>query len=152
MSLEYKVAPRQKTPWNPSKKALKRVGHSLPIPCVCPFCRSKVKIASHQEVYGKDYGEWPWVYRCEKCDAQVGMHPFTNLPLGTLADKELRNARARCKAPFEALWRNQQLSRSDAYSKLAKHLKIPVSACHFGWFDAMQCEEARKWAVALLTR
>lgn len=152
MKSETTVVPHQKTPWNPSRKALKRVGPSLPIPRSCPFCQSKVKISTHKEVYGKDYGDWPWVYRCEHCDAQVGMHPFTNLPLGTLADKELRNARKRCKAPFESLWRNQQMSRSEAYSALAEHLKISVSACHFGWFDAEQCEEARKWAASMIKR
>lgn len=141
-----------KTPWNPSRKAIKRVLNPLPAPKQCPFCHRNIKIATHKEVYGKDYSDWPWVYRCEACDAQVGMHPFTHLPLGTLADKKLRDARKRCKAPFEAIWKNQKMSRTAAYVSLAKHLTIPVEECHFGWFDAKQCEQARDWANSVLSK
>jgi hypothetical protein len=74
------------------------------------------------------------------------MHPFTNIPLGTLADGPTRQARKRCKEPFESLHRSGRMTRSEAYSKLAKKLGIPVEQCHFGWFDAAQCKRAAEAA------
>ena len=127
-----------------SKKAERRVKDRLPIPTACPHCRSAVALANNREVYGRSYGEWPWIYLCQgpDCRAYVGTHPDTNLPLGTLATEAIRAARKTAKAQFNALWQNGQMSRTDAYAWLAGALGIPVSACHFGWFDEAQCERA----------
>jgi hypothetical protein len=131
-----------KTPWEPSRKAIARVKNPLPAPSVCPCCGGGVGIRSHEEVYGRAYDDWPWLYACIDCDARVGMHPFTDIPLGTLADEVLREARKRCKAPFEAIYRDGRLGRSQAYQALAKRLGIPVEECHFGWFDIEMCQRA----------
>lgn len=125
-----------------------RVENPLPPPIFCHHCGSRVEIKHHEEVYGKVCSEWPWVYRCAdempgvECDAMVGMHPFTNIPLGTLATKPLREARQRAKALFEPLWINEHdriQSRARAYGWLAEQLGIPQEECHFGWFDLAQC-------------
>ncbi|MFZ6744426.1 zinc-finger-containing protein [Undibacterium sp. JH2W] len=117
----------------------------------CPHCQSKViKIAHHDEIYGKAFGEWPWDYLCTGCRAYVGMHPFTNIPLGTLADTSLRKARSECKQPFEVLYQSKKMTRDQAYAELAQHLGIPVSECHFGWFGIATCERARDWAIQQL--
>lgn len=141
----------QKTPWNPSKTATARVKNPLPAPCECHLCKGSVKIAHHDEIYGSAYGDWPWAYLCQNCGAYVGMHPFTNIPLGTLADAPLRKARKECKQPFELVWRERKLmSRTDAYKALAHALGIPVEECHFGWFDVARCHQARDWSVGVL--
>lgn len=139
-----------KSPWLPSRKATARVPDPMPAPTVHETCGGPVGIAHHSEVYGREYHDWPWLYRCTNCDAQVGMHPFTNIPLGTLADKALRNERKACKQPFEMLWQHGRMGRAEAYAALAAHLGIDVSACHFGLFDAAQCQAAKDWAVAKL--
>lgn len=132
-----------KTPTNPSRTAIARVDHPLPVPTCCPYCQAEVVIKGHAEIYnGRSYGDWPWVYGCSECDARVGMHPFTNLPLGTLADEALRKARERHKKPFEAIWRDKYLSRKAAYGWLAEQLGIPTTECHFGLFDVQRCELA----------
>lgn len=138
-----------KSPWHPSRKAMARVPDPMDAP-VLHGCGSPVEIAHHNQVYGKAYGEWPWVYRCAGCDAYVGMHPFTNIPLGTLADKRLREARKSCKQPFEKLWREGMMSRDQAYLALAQHLGIEPKACHFGLFDITTCIQARAWATMKL--
>lgn len=132
-----------KTPANPSRKAMVRVKNPLPVPTKCHFCNSSVRVATHQEVYGRNYGDWPYMYLCGNCGACVGMHPFTNIPLGTLADRATREARKNCKKPFEAIWRSGQMSRTEAYEWLAGEMNIPVNECHFGWFDIHQCEMAK---------
>lgn len=139
-----------KTPANPSRKATARVKNPLPAPDKCRLCHSAVRVATHQEVYGRDYSDWPYVYLCDNCGAYVGMHPFTNIPLGTLADRPTRDARKNCKKPFEAIWRNGNMSRTDAYIWLAGELNIPVSECHFGWFDIAQCEAAKKACLNIM--
>jgi hypothetical protein len=131
-----------KSPSNPSRKATDRVKNPLPVPTSCHLCGGVVRIGTHEEVYGTDYSEWPYVYICESCKSYVGLHPFTNIPLGTLADKNTRNARKNCKKPFEQLWRNGKMSRAEAYQWLADKMGIPVNECHFGWFDIKQFQEA----------
>ena len=140
-----------KTPWNPSRSATKRVKSPLPAPEQCNFCgRMSVVIKNNAYIYGRSYGDWPWVYICagesECCGAYVGMHPFTNIPLGTLADAKTRTARKKCKAPFEALHQTGKISRGEAYEKLAEKLGIKKEQCHFGWFDADMCEKAAQAA------
>lgn len=132
-----------KTPWNPSCRATARVRNPMQAPEQCRFCSGDVRIAKHEEIYGKNYSEWPWVYLCENCGAYVGMHPFTSIPLGTLADKQTRDARKNCKPAFESLWRTGEMSRTAAYQWLADQLGIPVGECHFGWFDIDTCERAK---------
>lgn len=142
-----KIPTPEFTPWNPSRKDIKRVLNPLPIPSACPYCQGEVQIQHHKDIYGRVYNDWPWVYSCPDCQATVGMHPFTNIPLGTIANRQLRGARTRCKPPFEKLWRGGPLTRTEAYQALAKHLGIPFDQCHFGWFDRETCERAYQWAI-----
>lgn len=139
-----------KTPWNPSLRATARVKDPLPAPTICPHCGGEVRIAGHAEIYGRAYGEWPWAYLCIGCRAYVGMHPFTSIPLGTLAGEDLRRARAQCKRPFETLWQSGKLTRDAAYQQLAAHMGLTAAECHFGLFNIDQCRRARDWAVAAL--
>ncbi len=134
-------APGPVTPWNPSRRALARVKNPIPVPDKCPHCGSPVFIDSNAIIYGKEYGEWPWALMCTGCDSYVGLHPFTGIPLGTLATKPIREARKRAKAVFNPLWQEDGLSRDEAYAWLATVMGIEdVEKCHIGWFDVKQCE------------
>ncbi|WP_446333007.1 zinc-finger-containing protein [Burkholderia pseudomallei] len=91
-------------------------------------------------IYGRDYGEWPWAFLCRGCGSYVGMHPFTDIPLGTLADAATREARKRAKAAFNPLWQSGSMTRTEAYTWLAARLGVAVAACHIGWFDVAMCQ------------
>ncbi|MDC9582768.1 zinc-finger-containing protein [Xenorhabdus sp. PR6a] len=132
-----------KTPWNPSRKATQRVKDVIAVPESCCHCCSKVSIANNSRIYGKEYGKWPWVYLCEGCGAYVGMHPFTSIPLGTLATKEIREARKKSKPYFIRLQNNGKISRAEAYKWLAEQLSIEPRYCHFAMFDIVMCEKAK---------
>lgn len=135
---------RGKTPFNPSRKATARVRNVLPIPVACNLCSGPVEVITHIELYGQLYGEWPFAYRCQDCGAYVGMHPFTNIPLGTLADAEIREARKKCKPAFDKLWKHRHdFDRLSAYEWLAHEMGMPTEQCHFGWFTAEQCYKAK---------
>mgnify|MGYP003953858373 FL=1 len=132
------------TPWDPSRRATERVKNPLPVPTECPHCEGHdIEICKNSRVYrGREYGEWPWVVMCNDCYAYVGLHPFTGIPLGTLADRRTRDARKTVKKRFIAWQEDRHLSRTDAYRLLAQKMRIPYNECHFGWFDYDRCDLA----------
>jgi hypothetical protein len=140
-----------KSPWNPSRKATARVPlPHMPAPTTCRYCCALVEIRHHDEIYGRTYGEWPWMYVCTECEARCGMHPFTAIPLGTIADAELRELRTACKPVFEAIWRYGRMSRDDAYAWLASQLGVAPELCHWGLFERHTCLHARDISRALM--
>lgn len=125
-----------------SRKALRRVKEYMTPPNQCRYCGGPVRLINHSEIYGREYSEWPYLYDCRTCDAYVGLHPQTDLPLGTMADAELRSARKTNKAKFISLMKNRGWDRDKAYSWLALEMGICKGACHWGWFDSDQCVRA----------
>ena len=137
-------------PWNPSRNAMDRVKDPLPAPAKCDSCGGSVRIAHHREIYGgRSFGDWPWMYVCD-CGARVGMHPGTNIPLGTMADEATRHSRKVAKPIFEKVWKDGYMSRTDAYRWLAEQMGIPTSKCHFGMFSSSRCHQARKICTSYL--
>lgn len=137
------------SPWNPSRKATARVKNPLPIPDACPNCSGPIEIVNNSVIYGgKAYGEWPWALHCKSdvCDSFVGLHPFTGIPLGTLANKLTRAARKTAKALFNPLWENGgPMTRDEAYAWLAQAMGIADGEkCHIGWMDYRQCQRATR--------
>ena len=136
-----------RTPWTPSKIAIQRVKHPIPIPTECRHCGGKVEPVHHTEIYPVAFGEWPWSYLCRNCGACVGMHPYTNLPLGTLANKQQREARNSVKKLFNAIWidaPDRRAARTQAYVWLASKMGLTEATCHFGLFDEAHCKAAKK--------
>lgn len=115
----------------------------LPLPTTCRLCGAECKVVNNSTIYGKPYGEWPWAVLCTGCGAYVGLHPFTAIPLGTVALAPLREARKAAKRAFNPLWRNgAAMTRTEAYAWLAGELGLPVNECHIGWFEIDQCNAA----------
>ena len=108
----------------------------FPIPKSCPYCGNKVSLRSNAAIYGRKYGNGK-CYKCRGCDAYVGVHTGTVIPLGRLADKELRELKITCHKLFDPSWKgpDKQIKRGEAYEVLAALLGIPAIECHFGWFD-----------------
>lgn|GEM_PF-343939 len=135
-------------PWYPlpyiSRRALKRVKDPLPAPETCRYCGPEfpVSLVNNEEIYGREYGDWPYAYLCANCDSYVGLHPGTDLPVGTLANRALREARKTNKAVFHSMMKRLGMSRTSAYETLAHELGIPPAECHWGWFDLERCDKA----------
>lgn len=129
------------TPLNPSRSATARVTNPLPTPTTCRFCGGAVHLVQNDAIYGRRFGEWPWAYLCTSCRAYVGLHPFTAIPLGTLATAAIRKARSEAKDAFNPLWLSGHMTRREAYAWLAGALGIAnIDECHIGWFDVEQCQ------------
>lgn len=137
-----------KDDWYPlpyiSRRALRRVKHPLPVPETCHYCGPEhpVLLVNNEEIYGREYGDWPYAYLCPSCESYVGLHPDTDIPLGTLANKQLREARKTNKSIFQSMMLHFGLSRTSAYETLAHELGIPTEECHWAWFDLNRCEKA----------
>lgn len=127
-----------------SRRKLKLVKDRLHAPLICHCCNQYgVKLVNNSEVYnGRSFGKWPYVYLCPHCRAYVGLHPDTDLPLGTMADSFTRDARKHAKAPFSTLVRVRfNRDRDKAYTWLADSLNIPRRECHFAMMDEERAME-----------
>lgn len=140
---EDRIIPPEPLP-HVSRKALRRVKDPMPIPTACRYCgpNTPVFLVSNSEIYGREYGEWPYAYKCESCDSYIGVHPHTDIPLGTLADADLRKARKENKPFFLDVQKKRRWTRKQAYAWLAGKMAKPISECHWGWFEVYECERA----------
>lgn len=119
-------------------------------PPTCPYCGSIARLGDSATVYrGRSYGP-AWICpNYPACDSYVGCHPKTTIPLGRLANKELRQAKMAAHAAFDRLWggrgnkgkprRHGQMKRSDAYRWLSQAMGMQESSCHIGELDVDQC-------------
>ena len=137
-----KIVPQEPLPYV-SRRALKRVKNPLPPPTECPCCKGPVRLVNNSEIYnGREFGEWPYMYFCKLCDAYVGLHPDTDIPLGTMATKVGREARKSSKTVFHKLMDFTGKNRNEMYGWLAEKMGIARGECHFGWFDEQSCARA----------
>ena len=106
----------------------------------CPYCNAGAEYVDSAEIYGKSYG---MIYLCRPCDAYVGVHKGTDIPLGRLADKELRHWKRVAHASFDPIWQLGRFrgKRSAAYSWLAEQMGLPEEEAHIGMFDIAQCKK-----------
>ena len=129
------------TPDNPSAHAIRRVPHPTPVPERCTYCTGRVVVANNSTIYGRPFGNYPWVLKCIDCDSYVGLHPDTNIPLGTMANKETREARKEAKKIFYTFLHDEKMSRTAGYKWLADQMGLTDAECHFGLFTVEQCEQ-----------
>ena len=111
----------------------------LKIPTICPYCGGKVIFTDSAVLYGgKSYG---MVYLCTNCNASVGVHRGTKIPLGTLANAALKMKRRETHAVFDGYWKAHNIPRTDAYKWLAQQMGLPEYRTHIGQMDMAQCEQ-----------
>ena len=117
-------------------------------PTKCNICGGEVIYTSNARIYGKEYGSGK-CYLCTCCGAYVGTHtPRPEEAYGLLANEEMREMKKKCHDLFDARWLNQKdrrTARKAEYNKLAAHLCIPVSECHFGYFDMDMLNKAYEY-------
>lgn len=125
------------------------MAHGAPI---CPYCGATSRLVTGLDVYPGRRDLWAKrFYKCPACvDVWVGCHPPATpgkgggqgdgtVPLGRLADAELRSAKQAAHAAFDPLWRGHGMRRREAYAWLAKELGIKPREAHIGLFDPAQC-------------
>lgn len=107
----------------------------------CDYCGRRAEFVDSKVIYGKSYG---MVYLCRPCDAYVGVHKGSDVPLGRLANAELRYWKKAAHAAFDPLWQYGRFKhhRNAAYRWLSDQMQLPVEKTHIGMFDIDQCKAA----------
>ena len=110
----------------------------------CPYCGAKVLLKDASFIYHTNESKkWGKIWVCSKfpkCNAYVGCHKGTEIPLGRLANEKLRTLKAEAHRQFDPIWKSGLMSRKDAYRWLANMLHISLEDCHIGMFDVKMCQ------------
>ncbi len=111
----------------------------------CPYCGSRALLRPASVVYGpKAVDPAAPYYICARypaCDSYVAAHRDTRLPMGTLADRELRRKRVEAHTAFNRLWTSGLMGKKQAYRWLQAKLDLPEQEAHIGKFSLLRCEE-----------
>ncbi len=107
----------------------------------CPYCNNPARWVSNAAIYGRPYGKSYMCWLCSPCDAYVGCHSNTQQPLGTMANKELRQWRMKAHAAIDPLWKPDEeggryISRKGLYRYLSEKFGYEV---HVAQSDVQQC-------------
>lgn len=99
----------------------------------CQYCGSRAFLRPATVVRGKNSEPGEEVYICArypKCDAYVGAHRHNHMPMGTLANRELRRKRIAAHAAFNRLWQRGLMTKRAAYRWLQVQLGLPPEEAH----------------------
>lgn len=109
-------------------------------PPTCPYCGRPARLSSGREIYEhrNDLGNRRY-WQCIPCDAFTGADEKNFAPVGTMANPELRKARAAAYAAFHPIWQSGAMSRNAAYRWLAEALHLPKPLVHINRFDVATC-------------
>ena len=108
----------------------------------CQYCGQPAKLVKGSEVYAHPKFANLNVWECLPCNANVGTHKGTTIPLGTLANETLRTARIQAHKLFDKLWLgNKNRCRTTAYAMMARAMELPKIDCHIGHFNQDQCNK-----------
>jgi len=126
-----------------------RVKNRFPRPTYCDCCGSHNVHLQKRSLMGlPTQNKWDLVWHCGNCNALVGCHHGTDIPLGRLADRETRRARYELHRAFDPLWKKHGWRREAAYAWLARTLNLSEAEAHIGLLDVDACRKAH---LALLT-
>ena len=118
----------------------------------CPYCGAPVVYRSADGIY-KENSNRVMLYVCSnypKCDAYVRVHAGTRIPVGTLANQELRALRRTAHKHFGRLYQCGIMSKEDAYRWLADLVCAPLSEAHIGYLGEYYCSLVIERSRALL--
>ncbi len=111
----------------------------------CPYCGSRALLRPASVIYGGNAIDPTAPYyvcaRFPACNSYVAAHRDTRLPMGTLADRDLRRKRIEAHKAFNRLWETGLMGKKQAYRWLQAKLGLPEQEAHIGRFSLFRCEE-----------
>lgn len=102
----------------------------------CPECKGEANLVTGREIYPHRpdlFSKKFWA--CLPCDCYVGCHPGTTKRMGHLANAETRRLKIAAHAAFDPLWKDGDMSRTQAYRWLRERLGMSERDCHMGWMS-----------------
>jgi len=133
---------------------MKKQVKKMPKRIICPYCGGSAVLREDKYVHG-DNGKGKLLYVCKNypvCDSYVGVHEGTKVPLGTLANAELRNKRIRAHKLFDAVWKNRIMSKKEAYRWIQCMFGIAENDAHIGKFSDYRCDELMRNCTNMLDK
>ncbi len=118
----------------------------------CPYCGGTVVYKSADGIY-KDNSSGTMLYVCShypECDAYVRVQPGTRIPMGTMADHNLRALRITTHKQFDKLHLKGYMTRKEAYMWLANLISAPLSQAHIGYLGEYYCNLVLQESAKLL--
>lgn len=116
----------------------------MKIPTICRYCGGPIRLVSAEKIYGGATHrlglDGESLYLCQNCNARVGCHRGTTRPMGNVANEVLRLKRMETHSVFDAFWRSQGMTRTQAYRWLAEGLHLSEKRAHIGSFEMDDCE------------
>ena len=120
----------------------------------CPECGSPVVLKSADGIYhtNPDHVQLYVCSRYPQCDTYVRTPPGTTIPMGTLANRQLRRLRVQAHKSFDRLYRSGLMGKDDAYRWLASVVQAPMSCAHIGYLGDYYCKKVIDESDALFTQ
>lgn len=115
----------------------------------CPYDGTPAEWVNNSRIYGKSYGKSYMCWLCPTCGAYVGCHNNTRKPLGTMANRELRNWRMHAHSHIDPIWKDGALPRGVVYAILHEQFGRPI---HIGEADIETCKKIIELDILALKR
>ena len=135
-------------------KRKKQLSKSTPRRIRCPHCGAFAIIRPAAEIYGDptNTGDLYVCSRYPQCNTYVGIHPGTRIPMGTMANGDLRNLRIKAHRKFDQLWQSNIMSRESAYRWMADFFGLTLKDAHIGMLGEYRCTELINECERILAR
>ena len=109
----------------------------------CPNCGAKATLHPASYVYDNSRSAGSYLYVCNRypiCNSYVAAHRSTLLPMGSLADAELRHKRIQAHRAFDRLWRSGLMSKKEAYQWIQAEFGLHEEQAHIAQFGTYMCD------------
>ena len=109
----------------------------------CPYCKAKATLHPASYVFGEAAKPDSFLYVCDRypaCDSYVGAHRSSKLPMGTLADGDLRHKRIQAHKALGWLWNSGLMTKTQAYKWLQAKLGLSSEQAHIAKFSHYMCD------------
>ena len=123
-------------------------------PMRCPYCGAPVVYRTADGIYNENKAN-TMLYVCSRypeCDAYVRAQPGKAIPLGTLANGDLRALRRETHHYFDRLYTSGWMTKQEAYHWLANFLQAPQSQAHIGYLGEYACKQVIRACKEMLGR
>jgi ssDNA-binding Zn-finger/Zn-ribbon topoisomerase 1 len=109
----------------------------------CPYCGAHAAFRHASVVHGEKARD-EYLYVCSRypqCDAYVSAHKQSGLPMGALADGNLRRKRMEAHRAFDQLWRGGTMQKWQAYKWMQAKFGFSNTQAHIANFSEYRCDE-----------
>lgn len=110
----------------------------------CPYCHALAVKRPASFIYGDNtHDKDAFVYVCPRypaCNSYIAAHKNTGLPMGSLANGDLRHKRILAHRAFNRLWQEGYMEKGAAYRWLQLQLSLPESMAHIAMFSEYLCD------------